>query len=399
MSSGLISRSPDLLHLEDDGFEVEVTTSNYVLVHHVPYVKGPGQVAYGVLAAQLALQGDVVARPPDHVVLWAGELPCDSHGSPLRQLVAEENMSLEIRPGVQARFRFSQKPPEGYPDYYQKMTSYIRMIEPQAKAIDGTATALTRAPIVVSDDPSVFLYRDTASSRAEITEFSARLAHGRVAIVGLGGSGSYILDFIAKTPVSEIHLFDRDSFSQHNAFRSPGAPSLDQLRERPTKVSRFVDIYSRMRRGIFPHEEYINESNVESLSGMDFVFLCLDKGDAKQHVTNFLVGKGIPFTDVGMGLGVEQDAIDGLVRVTTFARGHADHLRLYLPFAGGAEDPYSQNIQIAELNALNAALAVIKWKKLWKFYVGSRGELNSSYWISENMLKNTATDEEKSNNA
>ena len=35
---------------------------------------------------------------------------------------------------------------------------------------------------------------------------------------------------------------------------------------------------------------------------------------------------------------------------------------------------YSHNIQIAELNALNAALAVIKWKKLAGFYVDLEGE-------------------------
>jgi hypothetical protein len=37
---------------------------------------------------------------------------------------------------------------------------------------------------------------------------------------GLGGTGSYILDLVSKTPVNEILLFDSDDFLQHNAFRS-----------------------------------------------------------------------------------------------------------------------------------------------------------------------------------
>ena len=50
-----------------------------------------------------------------------------------------------------------------------------------------------------------------------------RLAGDRIGIVGLGGTGSYILDYVSKTRVVEIHLFDGDGYQQHNAFRAPGA--------------------------------------------------------------------------------------------------------------------------------------------------------------------------------
>jgi hypothetical protein len=49
---------------------------------------------------------------------------------------------------------------------------------------------------------------------------------------------------------------------------------------------------------------------------------------------------------------------------------------------------YSTNIQIAELNALNAALAVIKWKKLAGFYQDLDFEHHCSYTIGGNMLRN-----------
>ena len=57
-----------------------------------------------------------------------------------------------------------------------------------------------------------------------------------VAIIGLGGTGGYILDFVAKTPVKQIRLFDPDVFLSHNAFRAPGAPMLEELRDAPKKV-------------------------------------------------------------------------------------------------------------------------------------------------------------------
>jgi ThiF family len=50
-----------------------------------------------------------------------------------------------------------------------------------------------------------------------------KLRLSRVVIVGLGGSGSHILDLIAKTRVRQIDLYDGDHFRRHNAFRSPGA--------------------------------------------------------------------------------------------------------------------------------------------------------------------------------
>jgi hypothetical protein len=49
---------------------------------------------------------------------------------------------------------------------------------------------------------------------------------------------------------------------------------------------------------------------------------------------------------------------------------------------------YSQNIQIADLNSLNAALAVIKWKKLLGFYRDLEHEHFSTYTIDGNLVTN-----------
>ena len=42
----------------------------------------------------------------------------------------------------------------------------------------------------------MFKYADTASSRAGIAVATAKLEIGKVGIVGVGGSGSYILDLV-----------------------------------------------------------------------------------------------------------------------------------------------------------------------------------------------------------
>ncbi len=50
--------------------------------------------------------------------------------------------------------------------------------------------------------------------------------------------------------------------------------------------------------------------------------------------------------------------------------------------------PYDTNIQIADLNALNAALAVIKWKKLCGFYLDLDQEHHSTYTLDGNAMDN-----------
>ena len=79
---------------------------------------------------------------------------------------------------------------------------------------------------------------------------------------------------------------------------------------------------------------------------------------------------GHPFIDVGMGIDLTDDALGGILRVTTSTPQKRTHVweKDRIPFSDGdGNDEYSRNIQIADLNALNAALAVIKWKKLFGF--------------------------------
>jgi hypothetical protein len=121
---------------------------------------------------------------------------------------------------------FSQKPDGGYPDFYEKVTYYAAMINGPAQAIDPDATPYTYKIGSTDEDDGVFLYIDTFSSRAGITEQNDLLARQKVVIIGLGGTGAHLLDALAKTPALTIHLYDGDFFRSHNAFRAPGAASL-----------------------------------------------------------------------------------------------------------------------------------------------------------------------------
>jgi hypothetical protein len=391
MSHSLISRSSDLLCLREDGFEIDIVGGNYLAVYNVPYVNAQRQVRLGTFVSDLSLAGDQTTKPGNHVMLFAGEYPCTETGARIIGLEHHSN-PIEIAPNLTTNHGFSSKPPGGYNDYHHKVTAYAAILEKYAQAITPEVTARTRRVVESTDDESPFVYIDNASGRANINAVAAKLKLERVAIVGLGGTGSYILDQLAKTPVKRIDLYDGDTFEQHNAFRAPGAASLEDLRQQAKKVDYFAAVYGRMHRGIHAHAEHITPDNAQRLTDAQFVFLSMDGNAIKSMLIEILERAGIPFIDVGMGLSETDGALHGILRVTTSTPAKRDHVRELkrIPLSGGGEEDniYARNIQVADLNALNAVLAVIRYKKFLGFYADLEGEHYSAYTVDGNHLSN-----------
>lgn len=385
MSQQLVSLNDDLRRLRDEGYDIEARSTGYLVVRDVPYVNSRKELKRGTLVTELSLAGDKTTAPGTHVIYFAGDYPSHSDGSEIAQIKHQSGRQTLDR-DLAVDHSFSNKPEGGYSNHYEKITTYVNIISGPARTIDASATAQTFPLVEAESDESIFEYYETASSRAGIAVITRKLELARIGIVGLGGTGSYVLDLVAKTPVREIHLFDADKYSQHNAFRSPGAPSKEELAKRPTKVAYLKALYSRMHRGIVAHEEYVGPSNVESLRGMEFVFLCLDRGDARRLIIDHLEEYGIAFVDVGMGVYRVDDALGGVLRVTTSTTKHRGHVRSRVSFADTADNEYARNIQIADLNALNATLAVIKWKKLFGFYYDFEKEHHTTYSSDCNLL-------------
>lgn len=386
MSLQLIARSADLQKLQNEGFDLEVR-AGYLLIKNVPYVTSSCEIKRSTLISPLKVSGDVTDLPDTHVAYWSGEHPCHSNGVKIAT-IANPSAAQDLGNGIQADFTFSAK--AAYRDYHHKMTTYIGRITGEAQVIDPSVTAQTFPVIATEEEESVFRYLDTATSRVGLGALNERFSNQRIGIVGLGGTGSYVLDLVAKTCVREIHLFDGDVFSQHNAFRAPGAPTIDELQAKPKKVAYLAAIYEKMRRGIHLHDHFVDGSTAEALRGLDFVFLCLDSGATKKAIVMALMEFGIPFAEVGMGIVHSQNSLSGLMRVTVSTKEVQERVVKKMNFSDGdrAGDDYSTNIQIAELNAMNAALAVIRWKKQYGFYRDSSGAYSYSYSIAANEMVN-----------
>lgn len=385
MSRSPTSRSPDLRRLREEGYEIEII-GGYLIVRHVPYATPDRVVEYGTLLSELRLSDDVAMPPADHTVRFDGKAPCDSGGQVLDRLI-NQTQHMDLGSGLTSEFMFSHKPAAGYPNYYDKMTAYVRILWTQAKAIDREATPLTHKVVEEVVDGSPFRYEDTATSLAGIGAATDRLRVEKVAIVGVGGTGSYVLDLLAKVPLAEIHLFDGDQFLTHNAFRAPGATSAEQLSGGPNKATHFAAVYTAMRTGVIAHPYHVESPNLAELDGMDAVFLCMDPSPAKRAIVEFLEQRGTPFIDTGIGAYLTTSfAIGGQVRVTTGLPDRPVSDRDWISFAERGPDVYADNIQVADLNALAAALAVIRWKRARGFYLDLEDEQHMLYTISGNRI-------------
>ncbi len=382
-----INLSPDLKQLRDEGFEIEVKHGQ-LIVHHIPYVNSNREVKFGKLITPLTLNNNITLKPDNHVINFMGEYPCNNDGSIITAIQHSGQLNQQVFDGIVINFSFSNKPLNGYGNYYDKVTRYAEIISAPAISIDRTVTAKTFKVIVENDEESVFNYIDSNSSRANIVQLNSKFNEQKVAIIGLGGTGSYLLDFVAKTPVKEIFLFDSDEFLQHNAFRAPGAASIETLNRRLKKVDYYYEVYSQMRKGIMPFSEKITEKNIEMLKGLSCVFICIDSNSARTFIISNLKSFGVTFIDVGLGVNLVDENLIGQLRVTVGTPEKFDHIPNRIGSVSMEDNEYASNIQIADLNALNALMAVIKWKKLSGFYQDLKGEFNSTFTINTSQLIN-----------
>jgi hypothetical protein len=379
--------------LVQDGFSVRVV-NGFLVVDDIPFVDDAAQVQRGAFLCPLDLSGTTTTAPSTHVICFVGGVPRDKNGQVIEGLVNDgvdkwaASPELTATCGFSQKPAFSQQPGGGYADFHEKITYYATMITGPAQAIDPDATAYTYKPIQTDEDDGVFLYVDTFSSRAGITELNNLLALEKVVIIGLGGTGAHLLDTLAKTPAHTIHLYDGDVLRSHNAFRAPGAASLDDLAAGTKKVDYYTAKYSAMRRGIVPHPVKVTAENVNELLDANFVFLAMDTGPDKKTIVEALTANDIPFIDTGVGLSKDPDGINGQLRVTTSAPGRSDHIAEdgLISYFVGDDAEYDTNLQVDELNALTANLAVVRYKKLLGFYADAEDELHTVYAVDGDEL-------------
>ena len=370
----LVSHNEDIRRLVEKGYAIAFDNTNHLVVRDIPYLDSAGKLQLGAFVTKLEFIDQQRVKQQDHTIFFAGSVPHGLDGKPVPNL-AGGPCTATLGKGsedIVVQRSFSNKPRKtgAYKDFFDKIESYTNQICEPAREKHGAAWLTFRVRKEEIPADTIFKIHDTLSSLAEIGDLSAKLKNDIIAIIGLGGTGSYLLDFLAKTPVKEIRAFDFDDFHVHNAFRSPGRLEPDaEFGKR--KVDIYRSRYDSFRRGLSITQKFVDSSSPANFEGVTFAFVCVDRGESRGVIFKLLLEKQIPFIDVGIGLKRKDGPLKGTVRTTYYSAedGPKVQEKGYAEITTTPDDLYRTSIQTAELNALNAAFAVIRFKQLRGFYL------------------------------
>ena len=385
MFQRLVNHNNDIQRLIEKGYAVAFD-SNYLIIRDIPYLDSDGRLLIGAIVTKLVFINEDRVEQDDHQIFFAGTFPYNLDGKPIPNLgggttqLALSDASKDVV--VQRSFSNKPKATGKFQDFFEKIESYIAIISGPAMELHK-ASPLTFRAVDEFESEQIFKFHDTLTSRAEITDLAAKFNDDVVALIGLGGTGAYLLDFLVKTPVREIRAFDLDPFYVHNAFRSPGR--LDASEFGKPKVDVYLARYENFRNGLSVTRKFLDASCGDDLKGVTFAFVCVDKGSSRAGIFDLLISMGIPFIDVGMGLSRKKGLLNGMLCTTHYSAKHGQKVRdKGLAQEGETlDDIYRTNIQISELNALNACLALIKFKQLRGFYFEELPFYNLAFEIGD----------------
>lgn len=131
-----------------------------------------------------------------------------------------------------------------------------------------------------------------------------KLAASRVAVVGVGGLGTHVVQQLAFLGVGHFELIDKEELDKSNLNRYVGARHDD-----PVPGSPKVDIGERIVRAINPSAEVqkhpvslVSEEAFSAIIGSDYVFGCLDLEGLRLILTELCAAYERPYFDLASGI-------------------------------------------------------------------------------------------------
>jgi proteasome lid subunit RPN8/RPN11 len=223
---------------------------------------------------------------------------------------------------------------------------------------------------------------DTSARRVArlISAFGAeaadRLSQATVAVVGAGGTGSPVVEMLARAGVGAIVTVDPDHFTDSNLERLHGSTAADVDRA-PAKV----EIMHRLVASINPacRQTAIigalpQEAVVDTLVHADVVLGCTDRQSSRLALADLAIRYLVPVLDVGVGLEGAQGLVTGqIVQLVRFSPVDP------CPYCRRLVDPrrVSQELMSHEERAQRRHLANEAER---------RGEKPAAYWQEEPQL-------------
>ena len=221
----------------------------------------------------------------------------------------------------------------------------------------------------------------------------------KVGVVGLGGTGSVLVQQLARLGVRDYVLIDPDGVETSNLNRLAGAGPADVGKAKVAVAEREILACSPSARVRGLRADVVDQSSAAELTGLDFLFLCTDSHASRAVVCQLAYQHLVPTIDMGTSITVRDAVvthITGRVQMlapelpclTCTGALDADQIRREMmspeqrasdPYLVGAHEPQpaviSINSTVASLAAtmFMAAVTSMPGQVRFQLYDGIRG--------------------------
>lgn len=115
----------------------------------------------------------------------------------------------------------------------------------------------------------------------------------KVAIVGLGGLGGYVLENLVRLGVMNFYIIDKDVFDISNLNRQVIATEANIGKSKAEEAyKRIMEINSKAKVKVF--KSTLKENSYEMLAGVDVVFDCLDSIESRLDLEKLCAAMDLP---------------------------------------------------------------------------------------------------------
>lgn len=241
-----------------------------------------------------------------------------------------------------------------YEDAWEALNNYIRQIY---------SLFLGRSASSGEAAPRPYTFDVPGDQLPEAEEWRDLVAQECVAIIGLGGVGAWIADYVVKADPQEVHGWDYDCIEPKNILRMPGGLDPGVWIERP-KAEWFQETYSLIHTNVHGHNVKVLPENMhEVIEGTTFAFVAVDDADDRMMVCDTLANAAISFVVAGLSLVRKDKRVKVSMRIVTAHVG-VSSWREAIPQVGQAgQDDYG-SLDLPDVYSMAAGWAIQSWRKI-----------------------------------